>query len=190
MGATVTRAALEQAVDVLREVPWDAWELALHEEPEWLFAQVFLDRYGFGRLATLMVALGLDDYQLKGPAETAYWPRIREVLDPSPVPRSPEELAETLGVFFAGERLRRDKLKRLDRFLGSSLAGKLWSSCPAKIAGSFLGVWEETANVMRQKKEMKTIVFAMKCLAVALKGVLILSNNPAVHRLDLQMPVT
>ena len=46
----------------------------------------FLKRYGFSKFATLMVMLGLNDFQLKGRAEETYWPRLSALLNAEKTP--------------------------------------------------------------------------------------------------------
>ncbi|AKG91842.1 protein of unknown function {DUF1886} [Geoglobus ahangari] len=90
---------------ILSKIPLEVWNRIVKEEPEWKHIHTFLERYGFGKFATLMVMLGLNDYQLKGKAEIAYWPKIKELLENKPVPETPEELKNILSVFYSRERL-------------------------------------------------------------------------------------
>lgn len=161
-------AAIAEFARLLGEIPIDTWNRIVENEPEWQEMERFLPKYGFGPFAVLMTACGLNDYQLKGKAEYAYWPPIRELLETAPVPRSPVGLGATLAEFYEHERLATDKLDRLARFLKSPLAADLWTSTPEDVSRRFVSIWQDLANVMRQSPEKKTIVFAMKCLAVAL----------------------
>ena len=52
----------------------------------------FLKRYGFGKFAVLVIVAGLNDYQLKGKADKAYWLPLSNLLENKPVPEHPEEL--------------------------------------------------------------------------------------------------
>lgn len=146
----------------------DTWNRIVENEPEWHEMERFLPVYGFGPFAVLMMVCGLNDYQLRGKAERAYWPPIRELLEAASVPKSPAGLGEILAEFYEHERLATNKLDRLARFLKSPLADDLWASTPEDVSRRFVSIWQDLAAVMRQSPEMKTIVFAMKCLAVAL----------------------
>ena len=160
--------ALTEFTRLLGEIPIDAWNRIVENEPEWQEMQRFLPKYGFGPFAVLMTVCGLNDYQLKGKAEHAYWPPIRELLEAAPAPKSPVGLGATLAEFYEHERLATDKLRRLAQFIRSPLAGELWRSSPEEVSRRLVSIWQDLADVMRQSPEKKTIVFAMKCLAIAL----------------------
>jgi DNA-(apurinic or apyrimidinic site) lyase len=128
----------------------------------------FLKKFGYGPFATLMVVTGLNDYQLKGKADVAYWPKIRGVLEISPTPKSPKNLCDILLPFYQKERLNSIKIQRLNRFLDSSLADRLWQSSPQEVSRIFPDIWKELAKIMGQKPQDKTISFAMKCLELSL----------------------
>jgi len=153
---------------IFGEIPLEVWEDIVRLEPEWFHMEDIFKKYGFGRFATLMLITGLNDYQLKGKAEEAYWPQLKELLQKSKVPESPQELKEILSPFYQRERFYKAKLDRLDRFLSSKLAQNVWSATPEEVANNFLQIWHELAQTMRQTKEAKTITFAMKCLGIAL----------------------
>ncbi len=159
--------------EILAKIPWEAWDKINREEPEWKVMQPFLQEYGYGRFAVLMIVTGLNDYQLKGRAEKAYWPPIGKILDPLPPPSSPSELATFLEPFYQNERLSKDKVRRLNRFLSSPLAGMLWNLSPEKTSTIFPYIWRELAKTMWQDPQDKTISFAMKCLGLSLlmKGI-------------------
>ncbi|KAF5053746.1 N-glycosylase/DNA lyase [anaerobic digester metagenome] len=160
--------ALTEFARLLGEIPIDAWNRIVENEPEWQEMQRFLPKYGFGPFAVLMTVCGLNDYQLKGKAEHAYWPPIRELLEAAPAPKSPVGLGATLAEFYEHERLATDKLRRLAQFIRSPLAGELWRLSPEEVSRRLVSIWQDLADVMRQSPEKKTIVFAMKCLAIAL----------------------
>jgi len=160
--------SVSTASTVLSLIPIEVWNKIVQEEPEWKHMRKFLESYGFGRFAVLMVATGLNDFQLKGKAEVAYWPKICRVLKAHKVPDSIQELKSILSEFYANERLPELKLRRLNRFLSSRLAEWLWNAEPKELAENFLKIWYDLAATMRQKKDAKTIVFAMKCLGIAL----------------------
>jgi DNA-(apurinic or apyrimidinic site) lyase len=125
-------------------------------------------RYPSGVFLTLMVAVGLNDYQLKGKAEVAYWPPLRRHLESLPVPNSLDDLERILEPFYRKERLNSYKVDRLRRFLGSPLARRLWNMTPNETAQHLKSIWQEAALVMEQKPSKKTITFAAKALAIGL----------------------
>ena len=150
---------------ILSKIPIHVWGKIIEKEPEWQMKEL-IDRFGFGKFAVVMVAAGLNDFQLKGKAEVAYWPRLRKILEKTP--RDLKELENTLAGFYSNERLPTLKLKRLKRFLSSNLATRLWKSDPEEVAGNFISIWYELAATMKQSRNAKTIAFAMKCLGIAL----------------------
>jgi len=158
----------DKLASVLSEIPREVWDRVVMREPEWINMYGFLPKYGFGKFCVVMVAAGLNDFQLKGSAEVAYWPKIREVLLEHPVPETLAELESILKEFYKRERLAKLKISRLNRFLSSQLARKLWCMEPKAVAEKFLEIWYDLAATMRQERNMKTIVFAMKCLGLAL----------------------
>jgi len=158
----------DKLVDIISNIPWDAWQRIVANEPEWQLMQPFLPRYRFGAFAVLMLTTGLNDYQLKGKADEAYWPQICALLEKSKTPESPPELGNLLEPLYQKERLATNKIERLERFLGSSLASNLWESSAQKISAEFLSYWYKLAEVMHQQPQDKTIVFAMKCLGISL----------------------
>jgi len=149
-------------------IPVEVWNKIVREEPEWTHMFEFLEKYGFGKFATMIVVVGLNDFQLKGRSELAYWPNIKEILKSNKIPESPRELESILTEFYSNERFPDLKLRRLNRFLSSRLAESLWNARPKDMAENFLRIWHELANTMGQDRSKKTIVFAMKCLGVAL----------------------
>jgi len=158
----------KRLAEILKEIPWETWKDIVREEPEWKLLRHFLNSYGFGPFTVLMVAAGLNDYQLKGKAEEVYWPKIHEILTKSSPPKSPNELCNMLIPFYHKERLNKNKIERLNRFLKSPLASALWESSPEEVSEKFLDIWKELAQVMVQKPQDKTISFAMKCLGICL----------------------
>jgi len=158
----------KQLANILTEIPWETWESIVRQEPEWYNMEPFIDHFGYGPFATLMVATGLNNYQLKGKAEKVYWPNIRKFLKESPAPRSITELYSILEPFYQKERLNTKKIGRLRYFLGSPLAHELWESLPRKISKELSDIWRRLAKTMGQKPEDKTISFAMKCLGISL----------------------
>lgn len=128
----------------------------------------FLKKYGFGPFAVLMMILGLNDYQLKGKAEVAYWLPIMEHLNRSSTPTTPEDLISILAPFYKTERIGDSKIVRLEKFLQSELARRLWNQNSQTMANEFINIWRELTRTMGQRPEDKTIVFSMKCLGIAL----------------------
>lgn len=161
-------SAEQRLVEILKQVPWPAWEQILKEEPEWYTMLPFLERYGFGSFAVLMLATGLNDYQLRGKAELAYWPPIAQLLSSAAPPATPAQLSQLLKPFYRNERYAETKINRLDKFLSSNLAQMLWDLHPGQISGIFPYIWRELAKTMSQEPQAKTISFAMKCLGLSL----------------------
>ena len=159
---------LSSLINLLTQVPIEVWDKIVEKEPEWENMRDYLGKYRFGRFAVLMLTTGLNDFQLKGKAEIAYWPKLKEVLERHGTPNSPKDLEHNLSKFYRNERLPDLKLKRLSRFLSSKLARKLWNAKPDGVAKDFLRIWYELASTMRQSRDAKTITFAMKCLGIAL----------------------
>ena len=153
---------------LLAQIPIEIWGKVVEEEPEWHHMHRSLEKYGFGKFAVLMVAAGLNDFQLKGKAEIAYWPKLRDLLEKKKVPASLKEMEDMLKEFYARERLPDLKLKRLNRFLSSGLADKLWITESEDVAENFIRIWHELAATMNQSRDAKTIAFAMKCLGISL----------------------
>ena len=154
--------------EVLSKIPLQVWNKIIKKEPEWIYMHKFLKRYGFGKFAVLMIVAGLNDYQLKGKAEKAYWLPLSNLLENKPVPEHPEELINILEGFYSKERFSNAKIKRLRRFLSSSLAQELWNSKPEDMAKNFIKIWYRLAEIMKQNRNAKTITFAMKCLGISL----------------------
>jgi len=159
---------IKEVANLLVEIPPEAWRKIVEEEPEWRFMNELLPKYGFGKFAVLMMAAGLNDFQLKGRAEEVYWPVLREILVKHPVPETLEELQRILEEFYKNERLKNMKLNRLRRFMSSQLAKRVFSSSPEEISKEFPALWLELGKTMKQSPEKKTISFAMKCLGLSL----------------------
>lgn len=157
-----------QLFEILAKIPWDVWGRIVSNEPEWYNMQSSIEEFGYGPFAVLMLTTGLNDYQLKGKAETAYWPKICSFLKNSSTPKSPRELCTLLESFYRKERFNTIKIQRLNRFLDSSLASELWENSPHNISDKFLSIWKNLADTMGQKPQDKTISFAMKCLGISL----------------------
>ncbi len=172
----INKTNFERVCEALKKLKWDVWEKAVKNEPEWKETKPLLERYGPNKFLVFMVMAGLNDYQLKGPAEIKYWPLlVRNLMDKSDIPNKPSDLIELLKSFYANERLYENKLKRLEKFLNSELALKLWQMPLKEIARNLDKIWYELAETMKPKStsinnycNRKTIVFAMKCLAISL----------------------
>ncbi len=155
-------------LEALNQIPWAAWEHIVREEPEWQTMYPFLEPYTYGPFAVLMLVTGLNDYQLKGRAEIAYWPPIGKILAAAPPPSAPEQLILLLEPFYREERYGENKVRRLRVFLSSQLAKMLWELTPEQVSAILPYIWRRLGNTMRQELEAKTIVFAMKCLGLSL----------------------
>lgn len=159
--------AVEQVSDALKVVPLSVWETIV-KSGAYREMNTLAQRYPSGAFLTLMVVVGLNDYQLKGKAEVAYWPPLRRHLEALHVPDSLKDLERILEPFYQEERLNNIKVSRLLRFLESSLARRLWNMTPKEAAKQLRGIWREIALVMGQKSSDKTIAFAAKTLAIGL----------------------
>lgn len=157
-----------QLAGILGKLPYEAWMQLVHQAPVWTHGKVLLARYAFGPFCTTMVTVALDDFALKGTAESGYWARLAELLKEGPTPRTQRDLRNMLVPFYSNERFHPLKLDRLSRFLNSSLAGRLWVSSPSDIAGGFQRTWAELASTMRQRGYAKTVCLAMKFLGCGL----------------------
>ncbi|HWP60117.1 MAG TPA: N-glycosylase/DNA lyase [Candidatus Acidoferrales bacterium] len=153
---------------ILAKIPKNAWRAVVHREPEWQSMAALLPAWGFGPFSALMVAAGLNDYFLKGKAEIVYWPRLRESLLACAVPASPGELLSRLLPFYESERAAGRKLPTLKRFLASPLAERLWNATPQELAADISSIRRALAETLAQDENDKQIVFAMKCLGLAL----------------------
>jgi len=153
---------------ILGRIPLDKWDEIVRQEPEWIFMKEFLKPFGFGKFSVLMVMAGLNDFQLKGKAEMAYWPRLKDHLKKKLIPANLNEMKDILIEFYRDEKKAELKINRVYRFMTSQLAERLWRSRPIDVSRDFLDIWRDLANTMRQPLEAKTIVFAMKCLGITL----------------------
>jgi len=158
----------QQMSSALKGVPWPVWERVVREEPEFQHMMPLSQRYPPGPFLTLMVMAGLNDYQLRGKAEVAYWPPLAGHLERATAPSTPNELATLLEAFYARERFKTRKVRRLRRFLGSALAEQLWQMTPVQTASQLNALWQATATAMGQEPSDKTIAFAAKTLVIAL----------------------
>lgn len=156
---------------LLLRLPCDFWNKVIYNEPEYKEMKVVAKNYMGGNesaFLVLMMSLGLNDFLLKGKAETHYWPILKRILLKYPPPASPEELINILTPFYKKERLHDMKIKRLNKFLRSNLAKKLWNQKPEEIGEKIPCIWLKLTEIMVQKKYQKTIVFSMKSLAIGL----------------------
>jgi DNA-(apurinic or apyrimidinic site) lyase len=172
----INETNFKRVCKALKKLPWEVWEKAVKSEPEWKETKPLLERYEPSKFLVFMVMAGLNDYQLKGVAEEKYWPLlVKSLMDKSDIPDKPSDFIGLLKSFYANERLYKNKLKRLEKFLNSELALKLWQMPLRKIAKSLDEIWYEIAETIKPKpasannyRNRKTIVFAMKCLAISL----------------------
>jgi len=163
-------------LNALSKVPWSVWEEAVKREPEWVFSRPLSAKYPPQKFCVFMIVAGINDYQLKGRAETYYWPvLIESLLKRGKIPETPLELRDFLWDFYKNERLYKNKLKRLNRFLESGLAVRLWEMPLEEMARKFYDIWNDISKILCTKsiswkryRNKKTIVFAMKCLAISL----------------------
>jgi len=158
----------EDFVNLLSEIPRSVWEEIVKKEPEWELMEQFYDKLDFGRLSVLIVAIALNDYMLKGNAKN-YWSSIQEHLKGLTNNISIYEIKELLINFYEKERAHDTKIDRLKKFFNNELTyEKLWNSSPEEVSSHFQEIWDKLANAMKQRKNKKTIVFAMKILGILL----------------------
>jgi N-glycosylase/DNA lyase len=174
-----------QLSDVLATLPMDAWNVIVAKEPEWQHMSGFLPQFGFGPFAVLMTVAGLNNNQLKQRAETGYWLEIRQILAELPPPGSCQDLYDCLAPFYRREQLENKKNSRLETFLGSRLADKLWHGTAQAVAQNYEAIWRELAQTMNQNPEDKTICFAMKYLGLSL----IMAGETKFAASELPIPV-
>jgi DNA-(apurinic or apyrimidinic site) lyase len=170
---------------LLQKIPQDRWDNIVRMEPECRYIGYFKNFYCFGGFAVLMILLELNSYQLKGKAETYYWYAIYKHLKKYQIPEAKDDLKEILAIFYKRERLPKGKLLRLDRFFTSSCIDEIWNSKSDDIVECFPEYWDKIAKVMKQKKTMKTICFAMKCFGVSI----LLSTHQNVNFSTIPIPV-
>jgi DNA-(apurinic or apyrimidinic site) lyase len=165
----VTSNLLDEFVELLSQLPPATWKATLTEgSAGWKWMQPFSNTWVFGHFAALFIILGLNDYQLKGKAEVAYWPKVVPLIPLNSDPEEPLKLIGLLEPFYEQERMAKAKVERLHRFLSSKFCSKIWGSNAASIAAGFERIWYALGRTMNQPPEKKTIAFAMKCLALAL----------------------
>ena len=167
MTAAMSQAA-RQISGVLEQLPWTAWNRVVQQEPEFQAMRPLTERYPPGAFLVLMVVAGLNDYQLKGKAEVAYWPPLMQHIGSGLLPGSTEELGVLLEPFYREQRMGVQKVRRMWRFLRSRTADRLWSAEPPEVGGQIRALWREIALTMGQTPEAKTIAFSAKTLAIGL----------------------
>jgi DNA-(apurinic or apyrimidinic site) lyase len=176
---------IHQFGTILQKIPLGTWEDIVLLDPECQHIGPFRYHYHFGGFASLMVMLALNSYQLKGKAELNYWYAMHQHLSCFSRPRTREELTKILIPFYEKERLPTGKLKRVHRFFSSDFAQNLWNSNPDQIINDFSYYWTWLSKIMNQKKNAKTICFAMKCLGISV----LLSGNYRVDFSSIPIPV-
>jgi DNA-(apurinic or apyrimidinic site) lyase len=162
---------LDEFVELLSQLPPATWKATMTEgSAGWKWMQPFSNAWVFGHFATLFIILGLNDYQLKGKAEVAYWPKVLPLIPLNSEPEEPLKLIGLLEPFYSQERIAKAKIERLHRFLSSELCSKIWGSDSASIAADFGRIWHALGSTMSQQPEKKTIAFAMKCEKKEFRG--------------------
>lgn len=160
---------IQKVTEILKQIPFSAWESIVENEPEWKEMVFFQNKLQYGQFAVIMIILGLNDYQLKKKADF-YWNDLRKLLEKPLLsqPISIPDLILILTDFYNFERLGSNKVRRLQKFMESRLAQKLWFSQPEGVANKFPIIWKMLAETMQQQPQDKTIAFAMKCLGITL----------------------
>jgi hypothetical protein len=81
MRAKDITAAQEQLAEILGMIPQEAWQLIVEKEPEWQHLEPLRPKFSRGSFCVFMTAAGLNAFQPKGKAETAYWAKLHELID-------------------------------------------------------------------------------------------------------------
>jgi len=159
----------ENLASILSKIPEKIWNSIIAESAMYNNLVLISNKMEYGPFAVLVLMLALNDYQLKGKAEKNYWPPLGHLLnDQIKDEITKENLLCILKPFYETERFADQKVKRLNKFLYSSLAKKIWQNNAKQVSGNFYNIWLELARVMQQRKDKETIVFAMKCLGRSL----------------------
>ena len=158
----------DEFVQLLTQLPLGVWQAAVLEQPGWKWMHPLSNVWKFGPFTALFVAIGLNNYQLKGSVEAGYWPKLAPLIPQKSEPDNPQQLMGILEPFYSRERFASNKLKRLRRFLGSDLCREIWASDAESLAADFGRIWRSLGRTMQQQPTDKTIALAMKCLALAL----------------------
>lgn len=154
--------------ETLGMIPPQTWQLIVKKDLQWQHLEPLRKIFLQGSFSVFLIAVGLNAFQLKGKAETAYWAKLYELLQDCDSIPSIEVLAEHLAKFYQKERLYNSKLERLSRFMSSPLAKDLWTKSFQEISTMTADIRQELGNAMNQALHEKTICFAMKCLGVSL----------------------
>lgn len=157
-----------QLAEILCKIPQEVWTQIVKNDLQWQHLESLRDKLPRGSFSVFMITVGLNAYQLKGRAEMNYWPQLFECLKDCDSISSVDKLYKYLADFYKKERLNSTKIERLGRFLGSSLAGELWTRSPHDLSSAINLIWYSLGNVMKQKLDEKTICFAMKCFGISL----------------------
>jgi len=167
----------KQFAECLSKIPYEKWIEVVKREPEWIHMKPLLEKLGFGKFATTMVVLGLNDFAFKKgfgySAEKDYWPPLAEILSKAEVPKEPYDLFYILKPFYEEHYIhvpesRETKIQQMDTFLRSDLAKELWNSTPEWVAENLKNIWIRLLNIMNFKWYYKRLSFALKCLGVTL----------------------
>lgn len=168
MQADKKSATQKRLAEILGMIPKETWQRIVKMEPEWQHLEPLRPKFPKGSFCVFMMTAGLNAFQLKGKAETAYWVKLRQLLEDCESVPTIKALVEFLVKFYQKERLYNCKLERLARFMNSPLAFNLWEKAPKKISQMTDNIWREMGNIMNQALHDKTICFAMKCLGISL----------------------
>ena len=159
---------LDEFVKILSQFPVTIWNAIVTGGVGWKLMKPFSKQWEFGHFAALFTMLGLNDYQTKGKAETGYWPKVVPLIPCHSDPKEPSELLHYLEPFYSRERMAKDKVNRLKRFLASDICHEIWVGDSLSISANFEKIWRALGHAMGQSPSKKTISFAMKCLARSL----------------------
>lgn len=171
---------------ILSEVPETSWNSILLESSMYDNIHMLSKKMEYGPFAVLVIILALNDYQLKGKAEKNYWPMLDALLNSKIKNKiSKDEMQKILIPFYQAERFADQKIKRMEKFINSPLADKIWNYNAKEVSEHFNNIWIDLSRVMGQKKDKKTIVFSMKCLGRSL----IMYNETSFNFDNIPIPV-
>lgn len=168
MQANKKTAIQKRLAETLGMISKETWQRIVEMEPEWQQLEPLRQIFPQGSFSVFMMMAGLNAFQLKGKAETAYWAKLRQLLEDCESVSTIKTLVAFLVKFYQKERLYNCKLERLARYMNSPLVFNLWEKAPKKISLMMEDIWQELGNIMNQALQEKTICFAMKCLGISL----------------------
>ena len=150
--------------NALADIPEAVFEAFDRREPEWpVLERLSSWSHPYGLLAA--VSFALTDYQLGAGGATAYWKEVEALLSTRKEPGSTSELSlviDTLVTRPVSTRLAHQKCARVRRLLTSPFVEIVKARSLAVLGRDPFRLWDALAEAMKQGRDAKTIVFAMK----------------------------